>query len=579
MKLTATRKKLIEVALPLEAINKASAREKSIRHGHPSTLHLWWARRPLAAARAVIFSQMVDDPSAYVDVLRADKNLLRKAQGRLRARLKLWEEARTLAMKAKEAGLTIAEPGPAPTLDEMLADQERERLFRIVEDLVLWENTTNETVLQAARDEIWSSWRRTCLDNVDHPRAKELFDRKKLPAFHDPFAGGGSLPLEAQRLGLEAYASDLNPVAVLICKAMIEIPPKFARRPPVNPAARKDKSLLEREWRGAQGLAEDVRYYGQWMRDEARKRIGNLYPTVEVTTEIATTRPDLKPLVGKNLTVVAWIWARTVKSPNPAYAKVDVPLASTFMLSTKPGKEAYIEPVIEHSGYRFTVKVGKPRNGDAAKNGTKLSRGANFRCLMSGTPIDGDYIKAEGKAGRMGARMMAVIAEGEDGRVHLPPSDAMEAVARKARPEWKPDLAIAPDPRALWTPPYGLTTFGDLFTSRQLVALSTFSDLVSQARERARLDALASGGRDDRTGLADGGTGAAAYAEAVAVFLGLAVGRSANYWSSLTAWGKDFIVQTFGRQAIPMAWDHAEGNPFSASTGNWTPVFRGSERP
>ncbi len=233
------KKKLIEVALPLDAINKASAREKSIRHGHPSTLHLWWARRPLAAARAVIFSQMVDDPSAYVDVLRADPKLRRKAEAVLKARLKLWQEARTLAEKAKEAGLPVPEPGPAPTLDDMLADQERQRLFRIIEDLVLWENTTNEKVLQAARDEIWQSWRRTCAENADHPRAKELFDRHKLPAFHDPFAGGGSLPLEAQRLGLESYASDLNPVAVLINKAMIEIPPKFAGRPPVNPDYRK----------------------------------------------------------------------------------------------------------------------------------------------------------------------------------------------------------------------------------------------------------------------------------------------------------------------------------------------------
>ena len=291
-------KKLIEVALPLDAINKASAREKSIRHGHPSTLHLWWARRPLAAARAVIFAQMVDDPSAYVDTLRADPKLKRRAETALKARLKLWEEARELVRKAKGTNLAVPEPGPEPTLDDMLADMERQRLFRIIEDLVLWENTTNETVLQAARDEIWQSWRRACAENADHPRAKELFDRKKLPAFHDPFAGGGALPLEAQRLGLESYASDLNPVAVLINKAMIEIPPKFAGKPPVNPEARREKNLIAREWKGAQGLAEDVRYYGQWMRDEAEKRIGHLYPKVEVTAEMAKVRPDLKPYVG-----------------------------------------------------------------------------------------------------------------------------------------------------------------------------------------------------------------------------------------------------------------------------------------
>src|SRR5690349_4678027 len=370
------KKKLIEVALPLDAINKASAREKSIRHGHPSTLHLWWARRPLAAARAVIFAQMVDDPSTYVDTLRADPKLKRKAETILKARLKVWEEAKALAEKAKGSTLSAPEPGPLPTLVEVLADQERQRLFRIIEDLVLWENTTNESVLQAARDEIWQSWRHTCAENADHPRAKELFDRHKLPAFHDPFAGGGALPLEAQRLGLKSYASDLNPVAVLINKAMIEIPPKVAGRPPINPESRKDPSLLSEKWRGAQGLAADVRYYGKWMRDEAEKRIGHLYPKVEVTAAMAKDRPDLEPLIGQRLTVIAWLWARTVKSPNPAFAQVDVPLASTFMLSTKPGKEAYVEPLIENGGYRFTVKVGKPKDAEAAENGTKISRGA-----------------------------------------------------------------------------------------------------------------------------------------------------------------------------------------------------------
>src|SRR5512139_3753056 len=377
------KKKLIEVALPLDAINKASAREKSIRHGHPSTLHLWWARRPLAAARAVIFSQMVDDPSEYVDVLLSDPEKRRKAERVYKARKKVWDERKAELDKARAMGMDkLPELGPEPQFTDVLAEQERDRLFDIIKDLVLWENTTNETVLQRARDEIWQSWRRACADNADHPRAKELFDRNKLPAFHDPFAGGGALPLEAQRLGLEAYASDLNPVAVLINKAMIEIPPKFAGKPPVNPEVRKDKNLFAREWKGAQGLAEDVRYYGQWMRDEAEKRIGHLYPKVEVTAEMAKERPDLKPLVGKKLTVIAWLWARTVKSLNPAFAQVDVPLVSSFMLSSKAGKEAYVEPVIEDGGYRFAVKMGKPKNAEVAKSGTKLSRGANFRCVM-----------------------------------------------------------------------------------------------------------------------------------------------------------------------------------------------------
>jgi putative DNA methylase len=457
------RKKLIEVALPLDAINKASAREKSIRHGHPSTLHLWWARRPLAAARAVIFAQMVDDPSTYVDVLKSDPRKRRRAASILKIRRKAWEEAKEVARQAAAANIPAPEPGPEPTLDEVLAELERERLFQIIEELVQWENTNNEEVLQRAREEIWQSWRRACADNADHPRARELFDRHKLPAFHDPFAGGGSLPLEAQRLGLEAYASDLNPVAVLINKAMIEIPPKFAGCPPVNPAARAKKTLFEQSWPGARGLAEDVRYYGQWMRDEAEKRIGHLYPKVKITADMVKERPDLKPYTGKELTVIAWIWARTVKSPNPAFAHVDVPLASTFMLSTKKGKEAYIEPVIEGDSYRFTVKVGKPRDPEAAKKGTKLGRGANFKCLLSGTPIAGDYIKAEGRAGRMGARLMAIVAEGEGERVYLPPLPEHEAVARKAVPEWRPETPIAPDPRANVATKchlYGMNNFG-----------------------------------------------------------------------------------------------------------------------
>ncbi|MCC7196399.1 MAG: DUF1156 domain-containing protein, partial [Gemmatimonadaceae bacterium] len=519
------KKKLIEVSIPLKAINTASAREKSIRHGHPSTLHLWWARRPLAAARAVIFSQMVDDPSSLPDLF--------------------------------------------PT--ETKQQKERDRLFRIIEDLVKWENTTNETVLQAARDEIWASWRRACAEHADHPRAKELFNRKVLPAFHDPFAGGGALPLEAQRLGLESYASDLNPVAVLINKAMIEIPPRFAGKPPVNPESRADRNLFAREWKGAQGLADDVRYYGKWMRDEAEKRIGKLYPKVEVTAEMAKARPDLKPYVGKQLTVIAWLWARTVKSPNPAFAKVDVPLASTFMLSTKAGKEAYVEPVIENGGYRFTVKVGKLKDAEKVARGTTAGKRSAFNCLMSGVPVTYNHIRAEGKAGRMGARLMAIVAEGDRGRVYLAPTPEHEAVARKAKPEWKPEMALPDNPRDFKTPNYGLMTYGDLFTPRQLVALTTFSDLVGEAMQRVRHDALAAGLPDDPTPLRDGGTGAEAYAEAVGVYLAFGSSRSADAWSSVVTWRNqvDSPRNTFARQALPMTWDYTEVNPFSDSAGNW----------
>ena len=565
------RKKLIEVALPLEAINKASAREKSIRHGHPSTLHLWWARRPLAAARAVIFAQMVDDPSAYVDELRGDRKLLRKSEALFSARLKAWKEAGALAQEAKRSGVAAPEPGPQPTLEDILADQERQRLFKIIEDLVLWENTTNEAVLQKARDEIWASWRRACAGHADHPRAKELFDRHRLPAFHDPFAGGGSLPLEAQRLGLEAYASDLNPVAVLICKAMIEIPPKFAGRPPVNPEVREKKDLIAREWRGAQGLAEDVRYYGRWMRDEAEKRIGHLYPKIEITAGIAKERPDLQPLVGQRLTVIAWLWARTVKSPNPAFAQVDVPLASTFMLSTKAGNESFVEPVIEDRGYRFRVKLGKPKQAEAARNGTKLSRGANFQCLMSGTPIEADYIRAEGKAGRLGARLMAVVADSGGGRVYLSPTEPMEAVARQAKAEWKPDVEFFQHALGFRVGNYGMTKWSDLFTARQLVALTTFSDLVQEARARAQRDAVAAALPNDGEPLASGGTGARAYGDSVAVYLACAISRATDYWGTGAIWESSgsFIAHVFTRNALPMTWDYPEANPFGEWSGSW----------
>ena len=574
------KKKLIEVALPLEAINKASAREKSIRHGHPSTLHLWWARRPLAAARAVIFAQMVDDPSAHPDIFKTEK-----AQ-----------------------------------------EKERQRLFRIIEDLVLWENTTNEAVLQQARDEIWQSWRYTCaekrqeienrseeIEEEERARLFELFDPERLPAFHDPFAGGGSLPLEAQRLGLESYASDLNPVAVLINKAMIEIPPRFAGRPPVNPEARnqgrsekigvrsekmgvrseicssQSSLLFPLSYKGAQGLAEDVRYYGQWMRDEAERRIGHLYPKIEMTAAMVAgsagfspPRPDLKPYLGRKLTVIAWLWARTVKSPNPAFANVDVPLASTFMLSTKAGKEAYVEPVLTPSppageggregagGYHFTVKLGKPQDAAAAKNGTKLSR-ANFACLMSGTPISGDYIKEQGKAGGMGARLLAIVAEGDRGRVYLAPTPEMEAIALTAKPTWKPEGEIAKRMTGGNCTPYGLTTWGDLFTSRQLVALTTFSDLVQEARERVKHDAVAAGLSTDPKLLRDGGSGATAYAEAVGVYLAFCVDKMTDTNTCLCSWQVDppRLRATFGRQALPMVWDYAEANIFGDAAGDF----------
>ena len=529
-------RKLIEVALPLDDINAAAAREKSIRHGHPSTLHLWWARRPLAAARAVLFAQMVNDPGYETG------------------------KGFTRGVNKKEA------------------TRERERLFDIIRELVKWENTNNEAVLERARAEIRKSWEETCELNKKHPQAAELFNPAKLPAFHDPFAGGGAIPLEAQRLGLESHASDLNPVAVLINKAMIEIPPKFAGRKPVGPVPAGEKQAkMAEDWSGARGLAEDVRRYGHWMREEAQKRIGHLYPPVEITAEMAKTRPDLKQYVGQKLTVIAWLWARTVRSPNPAYSSVQVPLASTFLLSTKAGKEAWVEPVVEGNGYRFEVQVadGKRKPPASAKGGTKLARGANFRCLVSDTPVEPDYIKAEGVAGRMGQRLMAVVAEGKKGRVYLSPDDAMQALAESARPTWKPDTPLPDDPRNFWTLSYGLSKFGDLFTSRQLVALTTFSDLVGEARDKVRADAVAAGMDDDGRGLDAGGTGATAYAEAVSIYLTLGVDKATDYNATLVSWSnsRDQMRSVFARQAIPMTWDYAESNPFCESSGSFNNLF------
>ncbi len=524
-------KKLIEVALPLDDINLASVREKSIRHGHPSTLHLWWARRPLATARAVLFAQMVNDPG-YERSLGRGTN--------------------------KEK-----------------AQSERERLFGILRKLVLWENTNNEEVLSEAREEIRKSWRETCALNKDHPHAKELFDSEKLPAFHDPFAGGGAIPLEAQRLGLESWASDLNPVAVLINKAMIEIPPKFAGRKPVSPVLKGEQNgrTPELDWSGSQGLAEDVRRYGHWMREEAEKRIGHLYPKIEITKEMAKERKDLVDLVGQKLTVIAWLWARTVKSPNPAYSHVDVPLVSSFYLSTKKGKEAWVEPVVQTdgNGYDFVVRTtGNPKQEETVNRKGGV-------CLMSGTPMDFKYIRAEGKAGRMGSRLMAIVAEGIRGRVYLSPNNEQEELARTAKPEWKPEAILPHNTRDFKTPNYGMKNISDLFTPRQLVALTTFSDLVGEAIEKCRLDAINAGIPDDGVGLDAGGTGATAYAQAVGVYLGFILDKMADLGNSLCRWEPvaQCPRQLFGRQAIPMVWDFAEANPLSFSSGSWEVLVNG----
>lgn len=479
-------KKLIEVALPLEKINAESAREKSIRHGHPSTLHLWWARRPLAAARAVIWASLVDDPSSH--------------------------------------------PDKFPTEEEQ--NRERQRLFRILEDLVVWENSNNEQVLEAAKAEIMKS-------TGGNP-----------PELLDPFAGGGAIPLEAQRLGLKAHAHDLNPVAVMINKAMIEIPPRFAGMAPVNPDARTSK--MSQAWSRTQGLAEDVRYYGEWMKQEAYKRIGHLYPKVKVPREQG----------GGEATVIAWIWARTVKCPNPACG-CEMPLVRSFTLSKKKGHTAWIEPVFEDGTTTYRVNY----SGTPKLDGTVNRKGAI--CAHCQSPVEFTYIREQGKSGEMGTQLCAVVAEGKNGRIYLPIDTVQYTASCVERPENYPDALLPHNPRDFKTPNYGMTHFSDLFTPRQLTALTTFSALVAEAQQKAEADAIAAGMADDHLPLRNGGQGAKAYGEAVGVYLAFAVDRLADIGSSIASWINSIgaIRNTFGRQAIPMTWDYAEGNPFSNSSG------------
>lgn len=471
------RRKLIEVALPLEAINRESAREKSIRHGHPSTLHLWWARRPLAAARAVLFAQLVDDPSAR--------------------------------------------PDEFPTEEAQRA--ERERLHRLIEQLVVWENIRDEKLFAQAHAEILKS-------TDGNP-----------PPILDPFAGGGTIPLEAQRLGLEAHASDLNPVAVLINKALIEIPPKFRDQLPVFPGLAESRIG---GWKGAEGLAADVRAYGQWMRDEAEKRIGHLYPKA--------TLPD-----GTKATVIAWIWARTVICPNPACG-IEMPLVRSWWLGKKKGKEAYVVPTVvadasHPSGQRVQFSIGHDRSGPML-DGTMSGRQGAV-CVACDATVSKDHIKTQGVSGLMGAALMAVVAEGNRQRVYLSPTIRHEDAAKVDRPRDVPGQELGYDPRNLWTPQYGLTRFSDLFTNRQLVVLTTFSDLVAEAGARA---------------LADGGT--TAYGEAVATYLGIIVSKMTDRNSTLVNWyvSRESTSSTFARQALPMMWDFAEVAPLGSNTGSFS---------
>lgn len=488
-------KKLIEVALPLEAINCASAYEKMPGIGaHPRGLHLWWARRPFTASRAVIWASMIDDPSEHPELF--------------------------------------------PTEEEQNA--ERRRLFGILEKIVDWKNSDNDDLMNLAREEI----------------KKNIGDIS--PVLLDPFAGGGAIPLEAQRLGLEAHAHDLNPVAVMINKAMIEIPPRFANMAPVNRNSRRRGNL---EWVGANGLAEDVRYYGEWVRQEAYKRIGHFYPKVKVPQSQG----------GGKATVIAWIWARTVKCPNPACG-CTMPMASSFILSKKRGNEAWVKPIPEGDHVRFEVHSGKcPKEYESFKQG----RRAVFKCPSCGEVTTDEYVKQQGKAHGIGSQLMAIVAEGRRGRIYISPYEEQVLAASVHQPEGYPTGPLPENPRWFSPPAFGMMEYSDLFTNRQLTALTTFSDTVIKAQSKAEQDAIDAGLANDHIPLVDGGRGALAYGQAIGVYLAFSVDRLADFSSAVSRWSpsNEKPMNLFSRQAIPMTWDFPEANIFSESVGGFSQII------
>ncbi len=565
MPAAAPRKKLIEVALPLEAINREAAREKSIRHGHPSTLHLWWARRPLAACRAVLFASLVDDP---------DSDPRFGAYG--------------------------------PEEREHAVGERRAELFDVIEELVKWENSNNPKIINHARAEIASSVssRKIVLGELEKetvvyaPEGGKLKEGDKhpdgplaedgttayrvllrqsglevvnhflanyAPPVLDPFAGGGSIPLEAQRLGLRAYASDLNPVAVLINKALIEIPPKFAGMPPVNPdwESKSAEEKAARTWNGAQGLAEDVRYYGKWMRDEAEKRIGHLYPKVNITKGMAKGRPDLDPYVGQELTVIAWLWARTVPSPNPAFKGASAPLIKSAMLCTKRGKEAWLDITTNNCGgvlynVRTTAAGDKIPPRPCATIGT-----GGARCLISGDALPWDYIRQCATAGQMSAASIARVAITNRGRVYLPPGDSLadkRALDDVLQDSDVPTTVLPEAGLGFRVQKYGITKHAHLYTQRQLALISTFTNLVRE---------LLAGSAPSLSAIPK------TYRTAVGLYLAFSVSKGADYWSSLCGWhaSKELIRSTFGRPTLSMVWDYAEANPFQDGTGGFTAAW------
>lgn len=483
-------KKLIEVALPLPEINDASAYDKMPGIGpHPKGIHQWWARLPLPTARAILFASVVDDPEAH--------------------------------------------PEKWPT--EEAQNTERERLFDILRLMMGKKLHEAPEVYAEAREEM--------LKHCDG----------SLPVVFDPFAGGGSIPLEANRLGFEAHAGDLNPVAVLLNKCNLELAPRWAAQPPVNPEDRGRIGGSE-AWQGSHGLAADIRYYGRLVREWAQKQIGHLYPKAHLPKEYG----------GGEANVIAWIWARTVASPNPAAKGKHVPLISSYWLSTKKGKLTWLEPTVDKVAgtYRFEVRTGIPKNRETISAGTKLGRGAKFRCLLTDEPLDESHIKDEAKGGRLGYCLLAVVAEAKRGRLYLSASDAQREVAKTSAPEGEIAELLADDPRNIWCVGYGLTRFDQLFTPRQLTAMVTLSNLVKEISSEVSRDALVANLSVEE---------AKAYSSTVITFLALALDRCSDFNNGLCRWSSSNqkVMNLFGRQAIPMVWDFAEANILGECVGAW----------
>lgn len=504
-------KKLIEVSLPLVEINREASREKHLHDSHPSTLHTWWARRPLAACRAVLFASLVDDPGEY--------------------------------------------------LPESEAQTERKRLFHLVEDLVKWENSNNEELLARAREAIASSMARNLgVESPDGDAAIREFLGHQVPPILDPFCGGGSIPLEVQRLGLQAHGGDLNPVAVLITKALIEIPPRFLDQPPMHPCQQSTDQL--KVGRRVEGLAEDVRWYAAWLKAEAQKRISHLYPTVTINADILARDPHLAAKGikdGDDLVIVAWIWAQTVACPNPA-CQAEMPLARSFWLSKDRRDKARIEPVVDPISRRvdYRVRIGMEQMPD----GTVNRHGA--RCIICKTDVPFEHIRAEGQSGRLGTRLIALVAETKFGKLYLSPTIEQEMAADCVEPLDVPDTDLPTEALGYRVQRYGLTKHRQLFRSRQLHVLSTFSCLIAQVRERIEQDSVTAGLPDDRIPLHKGGAGARAYADAVAIYLALAISKIATRNSILSTWnqGSGTLRAAFSRQTVSMVWDYCETNPF-----------------